>query len=102
MDDFKDKVDDSEDDYEDKDLKKGRMNEEMVNALHFGGGEEAGDPATQKKTREERHAEIMEKSKAFKFHAQEIKLANAEYTRQLDEDWNDVAKLLTFKVKDSD
>jgi hypothetical protein len=69
MDDFKDKIEDSEDDYEDKDLKKGRMNEEMVNALHFGGGEEQGDPAAQKKTREERHAEIMEKSKAFKYHA---------------------------------
>jgi hypothetical protein len=41
----------------------------MVRALNFGGNEEE-DPDNKKKTREERHAEIMEKSKAFKFHAQ--------------------------------
>jgi len=41
MDDFKDKIDDSDDDlYEDKDLQKGRMNEEMVNDLNFGAGDE--------------------------------------------------------------
>ena len=44
----------------------------------------------------------MDKSKAFKNYAQEVKLANAEYTRQLDEDWSDVAQLLKFKVKNSD
>lgn len=71
------------------------MNDEMVKALNFGGGEL--EQENNKKTREERHAEIVEKSKAFKFHAQEIKEANREYTRQLDEDWNDVAALLTFK-----
>ena len=71
LDDFKEKIDNSDDDvYEDQDLQKGRMNEEMVNSLNFGGhdnGEE--DPSTKKKTREERHAEIMEKSKAYKYHA---------------------------------
>jgi len=51
------------------------MNEEMVHTLNFGGGDDE-DPATKKKTREERHAEIMEKSKAYKFHAQEVKMAN--------------------------
>jgi hypothetical protein len=39
MDDFKDRVNDSSDEYEDKDLAKGLMNDEMVNALNFGGGE---------------------------------------------------------------
>ena len=38
----------------------------------------------------------MQKAKAYKFHAQEIKQANREATRQLDEDWNDVAGLLNF------
>ena len=81
MDDFKDTVDQSDDDlFEDKDLQKGLMNEEMVHTLNFGGGDDE-DPATKKKTREERHAEIMEKSKAYKFHAQEVKMANQEATR---------------------
>ena len=81
MDDFKDKIEQSDDDlYEDKDLQKGRMNEEMVNMLNFG-GYEGEDPVAKKKTREERHAEIMEKSKAYKYHAQEILLANQEATR---------------------
>ena len=44
-----------------------------------------------KNAREERLKEIMEKSKAYKFYASEIKLANQEATRQLDEDWGEVA-----------
>ena len=69
MDDFKDKIDDSDAEYyEDKDLAKGVMNDEMVNALNFGGGEDEEDD-DRKKTREERHAEIVEKSKAYRFHA---------------------------------
>ena len=44
----------------------------------------------------------MEKSKAFKFHAQEIRQANAEYTKELDNDWQDLAGLLKFKTRDSD
>lgn len=76
IDDFRDHISD-DDEFEDKDLAKGIMNEEMVNALHFGGGEEVtqNDLQQAKKTREERHAEIMEKSKAYRLHRQEIKLA---------------------------
>jgi hypothetical protein len=53
------------------------MNEEMVRDLNFGGGEiyDDEDAENRKKTREERHAEIMEKSKAYKMHHQEIKEA---------------------------
>jgi hypothetical protein len=71
LDDFKEIINDSdaEEFYEDKDLAKGVMNEEMVNALNFGGGNVYQDENDAKKTREERHAEIIEKSKAFKFHA---------------------------------
>ena len=38
----------------------------------------------------------MEKSKAYKFHAQEIKLATMEQTKLLDEEWGEVAGLLNF------
>jgi hypothetical protein len=78
LDDFKDYVSgDSGDQYDNKDDKKGIMNEEMVRDLNFGGGEiyDDEDAENRKKTREERHAEIMEKSKAYKMHHQEIKEA---------------------------
>lgn len=77
------------------------MNEEMVNALNFGGGEIANerDAENRKKTREERHAEIMEKSKAYKLHHQEIKEATVAYTKELDDEFMDVTKLLTFNDK---
>ena len=63
--------------YDNKDDKKGIMNEEMVRDLNFGAGEiyDDEDAENRKKTREERHAEIMEKSKAYKMHHQEIKEA---------------------------
>jgi len=97
LDDFKDQVNDSDAEYyEDKDLARGVMNEEMVEALNFGGGERAADE-NNKKSREERHAEIIEKSKAYKQHAQEIKMANQEYCKELDEEWNELAGLVTFK-----
>lgn len=103
LDDFKDKIQNSDDEdlYEHRDEKKGIITEEMVNALNFGGGPN-NEQEGHKKTREERHAEIMEKSKAFKYHAQQVKEANQEYTKQLDDDWNDVAALLTFKQRDAD
>ena len=67
------------------------MNEEMVNALNFGGGEIGNerDAENRKKTREERHAEIMEKSKAYKLHHQEIKEATMAYTKELDDEFKD-------------
>ena len=81
LDDFKDKIENSDEDiYEDRDMQKGRLNEEMVNALNFGGGDDEQGESS-KKTREERHAEIMEKSKAYKYHAQQVKEANDEVTR---------------------
>ena len=74
------------------------MTNEMVNALNFGGGEikSEKDLENRKKTREERHAEIIEKSKAYKYHHQEIKEATQDFTRQLDEEWGDIAALLKF------
>ena len=102
LDDFKDYVSgDSADQYENKDDRKGVMNEEMVKALNFGGGDisDDRDAENRKKTREERHAEIMEKSKAFRLHHQEIKEATTAYTKELNDEFKDVAGLLTFNDK---
>jgi hypothetical protein len=41
----------------------------------------------------------MEKSKAYKMHHQEIKEATQAYTRELDDEFADVAGLLTFNDK---
>lgn len=70
IDDFKDNLSKSDDDdYEDRDLAKGVMNKEMVDSLNFGGGLDSNaDNENFKKSREERHQEIMNKSKAFKYH----------------------------------
>lgn len=38
----------------------------------------------------------MEKSKAYKYHAQEIRRANLDAVAQLDDDWENVAGLLNF------
>ena len=105
LDDFKDKIsNDSGDEYEDRDMKKGIMTNEMVNALNFGGGDlnSWADKENEKKTREQRHAEIMEKSKAYKLHHQEIKEATYAYTKQLDEDFGEMAGLLDFSKKKAD
>lgn len=102
LDDFKDRIsNDSGDQYDDKDMKKGIMTNDMVNALNFGGGEvwSEKEAENRKKTREERHAEIMEKSKAYRLHHQEIKEATFAYTKELDEEWKDVAGLLDFSRK---
>ena len=59
LDDFKDRIsNDSGDQYDDKDMKKGIMTNDMVNALNFGGGEvwSEKEAENRKKTREERHA----------------------------------------------
>jgi len=46
------------------------MTKEMVDVLNFGQGDENDNDAyDRKKSREERHAEIMEKSKAYRYHA---------------------------------
>jgi hypothetical protein len=97
MDDFKDKIEDDSE-YEDRDMQRGIMTNDMVNALNFGGGEvyNEKDAENRKKTREERHAEIMEKSKAYRLHHQEIKEATHAYTKELDDDWKDVSGLLNF------
>ena len=59
IDDFKDKISNSDNDnYSDDEMRKGIMGQEMVDSFHFGGGPERVNE-NMKKTREERHAEIM-------------------------------------------
>ena len=60
-DDFNDKISNSSGDEDDPD--KGKLNEEMVNRLNFGGGEEPEEG--KKKSRKEVMQEIIEKSKTF-------------------------------------
>ena len=57
------------------------MNEEMVEALNFGGGPINENAENEKKTREERLNEIMRKSKAYKLHKIEIKEATIDATK---------------------
>jgi hypothetical protein len=53
MDDFKDKIVDSDEEfYTDK---KGNLNDDIVNDLHFGAGDENQNAGDAKKSREERH-----------------------------------------------
>ena len=68
-DDFNEQIAQSSDDENDKD--KGKLNEEMVNRLNFGGGE--AQEEGKKKTRKEIFQEIMEKSKSYEAARQEMK-----------------------------
>ena len=65
-DDFKEKIEMSSDDEQDR-HDKGKLTEEMVNQLNFGGGEsdQDEDRPQVKKTRQEVFKEIIEKSKAY-------------------------------------
>lgn len=97
-----DKIGSDDSDYENRDDRKGVLSTDHVNRMNFGtgqGGDSEEEEQTRKKTKEERNAEIMEKSKAYKLHHQEIKEATMEATKQLDEEWADVALLLNFNKK---
>ena len=74
-DDFNDKIALSSDDEVDPD--KGALNDEMVNRLNFGGGDEVAEEG-KKKTRKEVFQEIMEKSKTFDQARKEMKMVNTE------------------------
>jgi len=78
-DDFNDRIDLSDHDEQDPD--KGNMNEEMVNRLNFGGGED-GD--SKKKTRKEVFQEIIAKSKTFDQARKEMVMVTKELNDELD------------------
>lgn len=91
-DDFKEKIEMSSDDEPDvKDRDKGKLTEEMVNRLNFGGGEldEDGNyiEPQKKKSRKEIFDEIIEKSKAWDAAKKEIKELNTELKEELDDEY---------------
>ena len=98
-DDFKDKIALSSDDEGVEGRDKGKLTEEMVNRMNFGGGEsdQENDEPKQKKTRKEVFAEIMEKSKAFD-HARKLqKDLNVQLGEELDAEFEDVVMKLDFQ-----
>ena len=93
-DDFNEQIPQSSDDEDNKD--KGKLNEEMVNRLNFGGGEipEEG----KKKTRKEIFQEIVDKSKTFDAARKEMKQINTELQEELDDEYQDLLRLLKYET----
>ena len=91
FDDFRDEMPLSsgdEDNFDqDEDLKRGKLNEEIVHRMNFGGGEftQHQDEAGPKKTRKEVFEEIIAKSKAYKAASYELKQASHDLTNRLDD-----------------
>jgi nucleolar protein 14 len=89
---------------EDRDQKMGKLSEEMVMTMNFGGGSKRTtvnkDP--EDKTRKEIFEEIIAKSKAYKAAKFEVKEAAKELTDRLDKQFFDILPLLNMsKVKTS-
>jgi nucleolar protein 14 len=88
-DDFKEHVSDSSDD--------GRIQDEVVEQFHFGGGDQEQDKDdlfTVKKTKDQVYTEIMLKSKLYKEQQAKQKEENDEEIDKLDEQLVDIAPLL--------
>ena len=103
-DDFKEKIEVSSDDEPHvKQRDQGKLTEEMVNRMNFGGGEldEDGNylQPQKKKTRKEIFDEIIEKSKAWDAAKREIKDLNNELREELDDEYQDLIGLLDFNRK---
>lgn len=85
IDDFREEIPESSEDEnadpKDRDAKKGVLNEEMVMAMNFGGG----DNDNRNKSRKEVFEEIIAKSKAYKMVKTEVKMASEELHRGLDD-----------------
>ena len=107
VDDFQDEIqhssedDDPNADPEDRDHKMGKLSEEMVMTMNFGGGRKPlAEAKPEEKTRKEVFEEIIAKSKAYKAARFEIKEAAKELTDRLDSQFFDILPLLNMsKVK---
>lgn len=79
------------------------LNEEIVERLHFGGGqqekEEGDDFFKVKKTKEEVFKEIVTKSKIFKAARAEERDQNEELIDELDKEFGDIFDLLETRAK---
>lgn len=113
IDDFQDAIPVSSDDEGegDADQQQGKLNEEMVLSMNFGGGQFNGkrEPTYEKekvephKTRKEVFEEIIAKSKAYKMAKFEVKEAASELTTRLDNQFFDILQLLNMsKVRNRD
>ena len=92
-DDFNEHISHSSDGEDNKD--KGHLNEEMVNTLNFGGGQEDGDG--RKKTRKEVFQEIIDKSKTFDQARKEMNQINTELVNELDGNFAELSSILQYK-----
>ena len=90
---------DSDDDKNDRNNRKGFLNEEMVEKLNFGGGEN-GDGMDmvkeKKKSRKEVFEEIIEKSKSYDAARKEMKQINMTMQRELNDDFQGLLKVLKY------
>lgn len=96
-DDFQEDIaQDSDDDKNDRAKRKGFLNEEMVERMNFGGGEENGamDPLSRKKTRKEVFEEIIEKSRNYDAARKEMKVITQNVTKELDDDYQNLLQVL--------
>lgn len=112
VDDFQDDIEHSEEDDinnidpEDRDQHLGKLSDEMVMTMNFGGGRRPPVPSMaqpgkpEEKTRKEVFEEIIAKSKAYKAARFEIREAAKELTDRLDSQFFDILPLLNMsKVK---
>ncbi len=85
---------------EDERADKGQLNEEMVNEMNFGQGNEDGEE--RRKSRKEVFEEIIEKSKAYRDANKELKTINHELVKELDDGYMDLIGKLNFTRKKND
>jgi nucleolar protein 14 len=107
MDDFQDDIPVTSDDdqNDDRDQQMGKLSEEMVMTMNFGGGRRPPAPTNEPadRTRKEIFEEIIAKSKAYKAAKFEVKEAAKELTDKLDKQFFDILPLLNMsKVKTTD
>ncbi|CEG47068.1 nucleolar protein [Plasmopara halstedii] len=75
-----------------------KMDREIVDKLHFGGGQmNADEGAGRRKTHKEVMHEVMMKAKLFKAERQKNKSSQEDATSKLDDGFNDVRNLLEFR-----
>ena len=75
-----------------------KLNEEMVTAMNFGGGNDQKEEG-KKKSRKEVFDEIIAKSKAYKMANYEIKEAAKDLTEKLDNQYQDLLPLLNLSKR---
>ena len=90
---------DSDDDKNDRTKRKGFLNEEMVEKLNFGGGDQYDEGGEKKKTRKEVFEEIIEKSRSYDAARKELKQINLNMQKELDQDYGDLLSRLNMKDK---